>query len=66
MIKTFFSLLVFIGALGLTAQAAIGLSFFISSIYEKERRATIFGFFQFLGMLAALVIFVMLAGSGFF
>jgi reductive dehalogenase len=66
MIKIFFNLLIFIGALGLTAQAVIGLSFFISSVYEKERRATIFGLLQFLGMLLVLVIFLMFAGSGFF
>jgi reductive dehalogenase len=62
----FFNLLVILGIVGLTAQAFIGLFFFISSVYEKERRAAVFGFFQFLGMLAVLVIFLMLAGSGFF
>jgi hypothetical protein len=66
MVKFIFNFLIFVGALGLTAQVVIGFSFFISSIYEKEKRATIFGFLQFLGMLLALVIFVMLAGTGFF
>ncbi|MBW1775376.1 MAG: hypothetical protein JRJ82_21225, partial [Deltaproteobacteria bacterium] len=44
------NMLVLIGALGLAVQAYIGLAFFISSIWEKERRATFFGLLQFLGM----------------
>jgi reductive dehalogenase len=66
MVTTFFNLLIFIGLAGLAVQAFIGLSFFISSIYEKEERATIFGLLQFTGMLAVFVIFAILAGSGFF
>jgi reductive dehalogenase len=66
MVTTFFDLLIYIGLIGLAAQAFVGFSFFISSIYEKERRAAIFGFLQFLGMLAVLVIFAMLKKSGFF
>ena len=37
--------------LGLLVQAAIGLSYVISSIWEKERRATLFAAVQFIGML---------------
>jgi len=55
-----------LGALGLAAQAFIGLTFFISSIAEKERRATVFGGIQFAGMLGLLIIFLILWGKGFF
>ena len=66
MITAFFNLLVFIGLAGLIAQAFIGISFFISSLYEKEKRAAFFGFVQFLAMLAMLAAFMILTGSGFF
>ena len=42
--------LIFLGVLGLAVQALIGLSFFISSVWEKERRATIFAAVQFVGI----------------
>jgi reductive dehalogenase len=58
--------LIFLGVLGLAVQALIGLSFFISSVWEKERRATIFAAVQFVGMTALLVIFLFLVGRGFF
>ena len=48
------------------AQAVIGLSYFISSIWERERRASIFGGLQFLLMLAALILIFALYGIGFF
>jgi hypothetical protein len=38
---TFVNGLIFLGVLGLAVQAFIGLGFFISSIWEKERRATV-------------------------
>ena len=47
-------------------QAFIGLSFFVSSIWEKERRASIFGGLQFLIMLAGLVLIIYLYTAGFF
>jgi len=53
-------------AIALAAQAFVGLSFFVSSFYEKEPRATFWGFLQFLGMLGLAVIFVVLAVAGFF
>lgn len=57
--------LLFIAVLALTFQAAIGLSFFISSIWERERRASFFAGIQFLGMSTVLVVFLSLAKSGF-
>jgi reductive dehalogenase len=58
--------LIFLGVLGLTAQAFIGLSFLISCIWEKELRATNFALLQFLGMSALLIMFLSLAWIGFF
>jgi hypothetical protein len=63
---TFLNILLFIGALGLAVQAFIGLAFFISCIWEKEPRATVFSALQFLGMMAMLIIYFILIGSGFF
>jgi len=60
------NLLVFVGALGLATQAFIGLTFFISSIWEQEKRATYFAALQFLGMLALLLVFLFLAWTCFF
>ena len=51
------NILIIILGLALCVQAFIGLSFFISSIWEKERRASIFGGLQFLGMLVLVVLF---------
>ena len=47
-------------------QAIIGLSYFVSSIWEKERRASMFGGLQILGMLAALILLFYLYSAGFF
>jgi reductive dehalogenase len=58
--------LIFLGVLSLAVQAFIGLSFFISSVWEKERRATVFAAVQFTGMALLLIIFLLLAGRGFF
>jgi len=58
--------LIFLGVLGLAVQAFIGLSFFISSVWEKERRATICAAVQFTAMTALLIIFLLLVGRGFF
>jgi len=60
------SILTFIGALGLAAQALVGLSFFISCIRERERRATFFALVQFLGMTGVLVIYLLVGRAGFF
>ncbi|MDX2429912.1 MAG: reductive dehalogenase [Desulfobacterales bacterium] len=58
--------LIIIGVLALTIQAFIGLSFFVSCIWEKEKRATIFALVQFAGMSALLVVFLVLAKNGIF
>ena len=52
------NLLGYIVILGLAAQAVIGLAFLISSIWEKEERASIFGGIQFIGMLGVLILFI--------
>ena len=59
-------ILIVIGAIGLAIQAFIGLSFFVSSIREKEPRATVFGLIQFGVMLAMLVVYLILMQGGFF
>ena len=63
---TVVTVLLVIGAAGLVVQALIGLSFFISCICEKERRASIFAGLQFLIMIGALVIYLLLIDIGFF
>lgn len=60
------SVFIFIGALALIVQAVIGLSFFISCIWEKESRATVFAFLQFVGMSLVLVIYLLLIKMNFF
>jgi len=60
------TVLLVIGAVGLVVQALIGLSFFISCIWEKERRASIFAGLQFLVMCALLIVYLLLAWNGFF
>ena len=60
------NVLLFMGAVGLMVQAFIGLSFLISSVWEKERRATVFAAVQFTAMTALLIIFLLLVGLGFF
>ena len=63
---TVVTVLLVIGAVGLAVQALIGLSFFVSCILEKERRATVFAGLQFLIMIGALVIYLLLIHIGFF
>ncbi len=60
------TVLLAVGALGLAVQALIGLSFFVSCIWEKERRASVFAGLQFLGMCALLVVYLLLIWIGFF
>jgi reductive dehalogenase len=59
-------LLIFLAVLGLIVQSVIGLSYVLSSISEKERRASLFGALQFLGMLGVLALFLLLLQAGFF
>jgi reductive dehalogenase len=65
-VELIITILLGIGVIGLIAQALIGLSFFISCIWEKERRASVFAGMQFLVMGAFLVIFLLLIWIGFF
>jgi hypothetical protein len=58
----FLSSLVLIGLIG---QAAVGLGYLISSIWEQEKRASFFGAVQFLGMAGALILFIYGWASGF-
>jgi reductive dehalogenase len=58
--------LVAIAGLILVAQAIIALSFFISCLREKERRASFFAGFQLLGMILLLGLFFYLHRIGFF
>lgn len=60
------TILVFIGGLGLFIQALIGLSYFLSSLGEKEPRASFCAGVQFLAMLGLFVFFIYLHVIGFF
>ena len=60
------NILIIIGAIGLIIQAFIGLSFLLSCISEKESRASMFALIQFIGMLALLAGYLILALTGFF
>jgi len=58
--------LIFIAGLFLIINSIIGLSFFISCLQEKERRASLFAALQLLAMLLLLVFFFHLHSTGFF
>jgi reductive dehalogenase len=60
------SILFFIAIACCSIQAIIGLSFFISCIWEKESRATVFGGIQFLLMLGLVFGLFFLNTIGFF
>ncbi len=60
------NILIFIAGTALAVQAFIGLTYFISSVWEKGKRATVFGGLQFLGMLGLFALFLYLKASGFF
>jgi len=51
---------------GLTGFAFVGLTFLVSAVREKEKRAAIFGGAQFICLLVLLVLFICGHGSGFF
>jgi reductive dehalogenase len=59
-------ILFFIAALALIILVLIGLGFFVSCIWEKEKRATLFAGMQLLGMIALVVVLFFLKGIGFF
>ena len=63
---TIINFLLLIAATGLLSQAFVGLSFLISSVWENERRATVYAAVQFAAMTALLIVFLLLAGRGFF
>ncbi|MBN1849128.1 MAG: reductive dehalogenase [Deltaproteobacteria bacterium] len=58
--------LVIVGAVGLTLQAFIGLSFLISCLQEKETRASMFALIQFVFMSLFLAVYLILVWTGFF
>jgi len=60
------TLLIFIAGLILVAHTFIALSFFISCLQEKERRASFFAGLQLLAMLLLLGLFFHLHSIGFF
>jgi hypothetical protein len=60
------NILIFILGLALCVQAFIGLTFFISSIQEKEKRASTLGAVQFFGMLVLVILFFVLNAYDFF
>lgn len=58
--------LTFAAGIVLTAQALVGLSFFISCLREREKRASIFAGLQLTAMLLIIILFLYLRGTGFF
>lgn len=60
------NILIFLAALVLIMPAIIGLTYFVSCIWEKEKRASILAGLQFLGMLALVIILFFLAWIDFF
>ena len=60
------TILTFLAALALIILAFIGLAFFVSSIWEREKRATIYAGIQFFILLTVVVLFFYLGRVGFF
>ena len=58
-------LLSWLVALGLVLQAAVGLSYFLSSVWEKEKRASFFAAVQSAGMTGLLILVGYWWQSGF-
>ena len=58
-------ILVLVVSVGLFGQAAVGMSYLISSIRESEKRASFFAGLQFLAMAGALFVFLSWWHSGF-
>jgi reductive dehalogenase len=59
-------ILIPIAAMALAGQAFLALAFFISSIWEKEKRASVFAGLQLLVMAGLVIVFLLLMRSGFF
>jgi hypothetical protein len=55
----------FLVLIGLIGQAAIGLGYLASSIWEREKRASFFAGVQFFAMAGALILFIYWWASGF-
>jgi reductive dehalogenase len=60
------NILFWIAAVAAILQAIIGFSYFVSSTWEKERRASIFGGLQFLLMLIPVIMLFYIYSTGFF
>ena len=60
------TILAMIFTAGLILSAMVGMAFFISSIREKEKRASIFGGIQLLGMIFLVIGFLYLYSIGVF
>ena len=60
------TVLIFVAGLMLMIQAALGLSFLVSSISEKEERASTLAGLQLAAMLALVIVFFVLLWAGFF
>jgi reductive dehalogenase len=60
------TVLIILAVLVLGVQVCIGLSFFISCMWEKEKRAALFAGLQCVGMLCVLVAFLYLVQIDFF
>ncbi len=60
------TILIIIIATALIVQALVGLVFFISSIWEQEKRASLFGGFQLFGMIFLVIIFFYLYSNEFY
>ena len=58
--------LIFVAALALIAQALIGLSFLLSSLWEREGKASTFAAAQSAAMLTLVLLFFLLLWAGFF
>jgi reductive dehalogenase len=58
--------LTFVAGIVLTVQALAGLSFFISCLREREKRASIFAGLQLTAMLLIIILFLYLRSTGFF
>lgn len=59
-------ILIWLGAVGLALAALIGLSYFISCLWERESRAGVFAALQLIGMAVVLVAYLLLMRIGFF
>jgi len=60
------NVLISVAALGLIGLALIGLSFLVSSVWEREAKATSFAALQSAAMLILVLVFFSLLSAGFF